>query len=98
MKTYSLYIDKRRRCQNIDYTFSMGTDIANKFTKINLWKLYKNAACCFEQIPEAALYKTAAVWLLIFHLTNPPSKRNKTFGTAEEVRTNSSVLFFHRLK
>ena len=33
-------------------------------------ELYKDAACCFEQILEAELYKTAAVWPLTSHLTN----------------------------
>ena len=34
------------------------------------WKLHKDATCGFEQILEAAPHKTAAVQLLISHLTN----------------------------
>ena len=43
------------------------------------WELLKNAACCFEQILEAASYKTAAVWPLTFYLTNHPRKTNMTY-------------------
>ena len=39
-------------------------------------KVYKNATSFFGQVPEAASQKTAAVWPLIFHLTNHPSKTN----------------------
>ena len=38
----------------------------------------KNAACCFEQILEAALYKTESAQPLTSYLTNPRSKTNKT--------------------
>ena len=41
------------------------------------WKLHKDAACCFEQILEAAPYKTAAVQPFTSHLTNDPSKTSK---------------------
>ena len=44
------------------------------------WVLHKNATCCFEQILEAAPYKTAALQPLISNLTNQ---------AAGEVRTNS---------
>ena len=38
----------------------------------------KDTAFCFEQTLEAALYKTAAVWPLVSHLTNHISKMSKT--------------------
>ena len=41
------------------------------------WELQKHAACCFEQILEAAPHKTAAIQPLHFHLTNNPSKTSK---------------------
>ena len=34
------------------------------------WELHKDAACCFEQLLEAAPHITAAVWPLTSHLTN----------------------------
>ena len=34
----------------------------------------KDATCCYEQILEAAPYKTAALLLLTSHFTNHPSK------------------------
>ena len=37
-----------------------------------------DAACCFKQIPEAALHKTEAVRSLTSHLTKDPRKTNKT--------------------
>ena len=42
------------------------------------WELHKNAACCFEQILEAAPYKTAVVRPLTSYLINHPSKTSKT--------------------
>ena len=45
-------------------------------------ELYKNFACCFEQISEP--YKKAAVQPLTSHLTNQPSTTNKTHGTVLE--------------
>ena len=33
-------------------------------------ELYKDATCYFEQILEAACYKTTSVWPITFHLTN----------------------------
>ena len=45
------------------------------------WELYKNATCCFEQILEARLHKTAAVRLLTSHLKNHPSNTNQTCWT-----------------
>ena len=49
------------------------------------WELHKDVACCFEQILEAAAYKTAVVRPLTSHLTNHPSKMNKTcFALLEE--------------
>ena len=38
---------------------------------------YKYVVCCFKQILETAVYKTAAAWPLISHLTNHPNKMNK---------------------
>ena len=43
------------------------------------WELYRNAACCFEQILEATPHKTAAVRPLTSHLANHPSKMKKTY-------------------
>ena len=34
------------------------------------WELHINVTCYFEQILEKTPYKTAAVWLPTFHLTN----------------------------
>ena len=45
------------------------------------WELCKDAAYCFEQIPEAATYKTVALQPLTSHFTNHPSKMNKTCWT-----------------
>ena len=42
------------------------------------WELQKNAICYFEQILQTTLYKTVAVPPLSSHLTNHPSKTNKT--------------------
>ena len=39
-----------------------------------MYEQNKDAACYFEQILEAAPYKTAAVPPLTSHLTNHPSK------------------------
>ena len=50
----------------------------------NVWRISKkvttktNITCCIEQILEAAPDKIAAVWTLIFHFINYPSKMNKT--------------------
>ena len=41
-------------------------------------KLHEGAACCFEQILEAAPHKTAIVWLLASHLIKHQSKVSKT--------------------
>ena len=46
-------------------------------------ELHKNTVCCFEQILEATPNKTAVVWTLTSHLTDNPSKTNKTLVTAE---------------
>ena len=50
-----------------------------------VWKLYKYAPCWFKQIIKAA------VRLLASHLTNYPSKNNKTHWTL----INSSATFFY---
>ena len=39
---------------------------------------HKDAVYYFEWVPEAASHKTAAVWPLTSHLTNHPSKTNRT--------------------
>ena len=44
------------------------------------WELQKNATSYLEHILEAALYRTIAVQPLTSHLTNHPSKMNKTCG------------------
>ena len=41
-------------------------------------ELNKNAACCFEEILEAALHKTAVVQPLTSHLINHPNEMSKT--------------------
>ena len=41
-------------------------------------KLHEDAVCCFEQIPKAAHYKTAAVQPHTAYLTNHLSKMSKT--------------------
>ena len=41
------------------------------------WELYKDAACCFEQILELAPYKTVVIQLLTSHLINHPRKASK---------------------
>ena len=38
------------------------------------WELPKDAACCFEQILEMTIYKTAVVRPLTSYLTNYPIK------------------------
>ena len=42
------------------------------------WELYKGAVYGFEQILEAAPYKTAAIRSLTSHLTNHSCKTKKT--------------------
>ena len=49
------------------------------------WELHKNAACSFEQIQETWTHKTVAVGPLTFHLSNNPSKMNKTLVTFSHV-------------
>ena len=52
--------------------------------------LFKDAGCCFEQILEAAPYKTAATQLLTSHLAKLFKKdKQDMLGTVEEVRMNS---------
>ena len=55
-------------------------------------KLRKNAMCCFQQILEATLHKTAAVQLLTSHLKNYNQVRQTSH--AEEARMNSIPTFF----
>ena len=61
--------------------------------KITLWELHKDAACCFEQILEAALHKTAVVWPFTSYLTNYQSE----MSTAKEIKTKSWVTFSYGL-
>ena len=44
------------------------------------WELHKNATCCFEEILEATLHKTAAVQPSSSYLKNHSSKMNKRYG------------------
>ena len=41
------------------------------------WELHKDAACCFEEILEAAPYTIATVQLLTSYLAKYPSKISK---------------------
>ena len=45
------------------------------------WELHKDDVYCFEQILEAALHKTAALWPFTSHIANHPSKMSKTWLT-----------------
>ena len=45
-------------------------------TKRSETKLDKAAACCFQQILESTVYKTAVLRPLTYHLSNYPSKAN----------------------
>ena len=45
------------------------------------WQLHINAACCFEQIVDETLYKTAAVRLLTSHLSSHHSRTSKSRQT-----------------
>ena len=42
------------------------------------WELNNVAACCLEQILKTVRYKTSVIRPLSSHLTNNPSKTNKT--------------------
>ena len=48
------------------------------------WELDQEVTYCFEQILEAASYKTAAVRLLTSHLTNSSSKVSKTYWRSKD--------------
>ena len=53
----------------------------NKIQRVEaIRELHKNAACCLEQIREAAPHKAVVVRPLVFHLTNQSSKMNDTSG------------------
>ena len=56
--------------------------------------LHKDATCCFEQILEAASYKTATVQPLTSHLTNHPSKTSKTYCWKSKHGLISNDLLF----
>ena len=51
-------------------------------------KLHKNAVCCLEQILETASCKIAAVWFPTSHLTNHPSKTDKSCWILLKKQTN----------
>ena len=59
------------------------------------WKLHKNATCCFEQILEATLDKTAVVRPTTSHLTNHPSKTNNTYRHC--YKRKDKAIFSYRL-
>ena len=56
------------------------------------WELHKDATRCFEKILEVTPEKTASVRPLASHLTNYPSKTNKT-GHEEFIRINSVCVY-----
>ena len=59
------------------------------------WLLHKCAACCFEQILEAAPQKTAGVWAIAFHLTNNPRPtRHAEHCQRSRVKLISKVLLW----
>ena len=51
----------------------------NETIREKAWReLHKNAACCFKQILEVALYKAPILWPLTSHLINHPNYKKKT--------------------
>ena len=56
------------------FTFCMIASFNKTLTQKAIYKQHKDVVFCSEQILEAAPHKTAAVWLLNFHLINHPSK------------------------
>ena len=57
----------------------------NKMHRENArWEIHKNAMNSLEEILDATLHKTTALWSLTSHLENHPSKMNKTCGTLQE--------------
>ena len=72
-------------CSCVHTTISMHyMDINQMYREKTLCELHKNAACCREQILEAASHKTAALQPLAIHFTNYSSKTNKTCGALLE--------------
>ena len=66
----------------------MGSPNVNEvYREKGRWEPHKNAKCCFEQILETTLHQTA-VGPIVSHLTNYPSKMNKTWATTGEIMTN----------
>ena len=65
------------------YGFSSRT-LTKRLEKKAQWELHKNAKCHFEEVLEAAPYKTAAVQPLISHLANDLRKTSKTYWTLPE--------------
>ena len=63
------------------------------------WELYKDIACCFEQIQEAAPYKKALVQPFTYHPTSHQIKNMQDMpGSTGEVMTNSWVKFSNELQ
>ena len=61
------------------------------------WERLKNTACCFKQILEAELHKTAAVWPPTSHLTNQPDKQDM-LSLAGKGRLKSYATFSYGLQ
>ena len=55
---------------------------------------HKSVTCCFEQILEATPYKTAIVPPLTSHLTNNPSKMNKSCRALREKQEQTHKQYF----
>ena len=57
------------------------------------WELYKDTACCFEQILEAAPHKTATVQPITYHLTNHQSDEQDLLDQQEQTQKHTSVCW-----
>ena len=67
---------------------------ANKMHRKKVrWELYKNAICCFEQKLEATLHKIAGIQPPTYHLTNHPSKTNKTLCESKDEHISNVLLW-----
>ena len=69
------YLKKRCHCTIVWLHCLDSIGIPGEKTR---WELNKEAACCFEQILEAAPHKTAAVRPLTSHLTKHSNNTSKT--------------------
>ena len=59
------------------------------------YEFHKDAVCCFEQILEAAPYKTAVVRPFTFHLAKHPKEDKPAMLVfSEEARTNWWAILF----